>query len=162
MRSNSTSSFLLWTFPALSVLLAAFALPRPLSASLGGDATSVESDRAKMQASLQTTNKDRFTVHEMKSANNVTVREFVSPTGKVFGVAWQGPTRPDMQQLLGSYFDQFIQAAQKQKSQTKRRGQLSINEPGLVVHMSGHQRYFVGQAYIPQMLPSNVQAEEIR
>jgi len=162
MRRFSTRSFPLQTVFTLSVLVAAFALPRPLSASLGGDATSVESDRAKMQASLQTTNKDRYTVHEMHSPNNVTVREFVSPAGKVFGVAWQGPTRPDMQQLLGSYFDQFIQAAHTQKSQTKSRGPISINEPGLVVHSSGHQRYFVGQAYIPQMLPANVQAQEIQ
>jgi hypothetical protein len=162
MRTNSTSSVPLWTLLTLSVLVAAFALPRSLSASLGGDATSVESDRAKLQASLQTTNKDRFTVHEMKSPNNVTVREFVSPAGKVFGVAWQGPTRPDLHQLLGAYFDQFVQAAQTQKSKTKSRGPLSINAPGLVVHSSGHQGYFVGQAYVPQMLPANVHAEEIQ
>lgn len=162
MRTNSTSSFPLWTLLTLSVLVAAFALPRPISASLGGDATSVESDRARLQASLQTTNNDRFTIHEMKSPNNVTVREFVSPAGKVFGVAWQGPTRPDLHQLLGTYFDQFIQAAQNQKSKTKSRGPLFINEPGLVVHSSGHQGYFVGQAYLPQMLPANVQAQEIQ
>lgn len=162
MRTKSTTSFPLVSIFALSALIAAFALPRPLSASLGGDATSVESDRAKLQASLQTTNKDRYTVHEMKSPNNITVREFVSPAGKVFGVAWQGPSRPDMQQLLGSYFDEFIQAAQNQKSKTKSRGPLSINEPGLVVHSSGHQRYFVGQAYVPQMVPANVKAEEIQ
>lgn len=147
---------------ALAFLLAALAVPRPLSAALGGDVTTVEADRAKMQATLQTTSKDLYSVHEMRAANNVTVREFVSPAGKVFGVAWQGPTRPDLQQLLGSYFSTFTQAAQTQKTQRPGHGPLSISQAGLVVQMGGHPRAFVGRAYVPQMMPAGVRAEEIQ
>jgi hypothetical protein len=114
-----------------------------------------------MQASLQTSSKDGYEIHEMRSQNNVVVREYVSG-GKVFGVAWQGPTRPDLQQLLGTYFQQFSQAAQAQKAQRRARGPLVINEPGLVVEMSGHPRFFMGKAYVPGMLPSGVQAKEIQ
>lgn len=162
MRRYSTSSIPIWTTFALTITLAALSLPRPLAASLGSDTTSIESDRAKMQASLQTTSKNGYEVHEMRAPNSVVVREFVASNGKVFGVAWSGPTRPDMQQLLGSYFDQFIQAVQKQKAQVKSRGPLSINEGGLVVQMSGHARYFVGRAYVSQLVPANVKAEDIQ
>lgn len=162
MRRPTTSSIPIWTTLALTIIVTTLGLPRPLAASLGGDATSIESDRAKMQASLRTTSTGRYEVHEMHAANNVVVREFISSAGKVFGVAWEGPSRPDMQQLLGPYFDQFLQAAQQQKAQTKRRGPLSISVPGLVVQMSGHARYFVGKAYVPQIVPANVKAEEIQ
>jgi hypothetical protein len=162
MRRNSRSSFVVWFTFSVASVVAAFALPRPLSASLGDDVASVQRDQEKLQASLQRTSKDRYEVHEMHAPNNLVVREFVSPAGKVFGVAWQGPTRPDMQQLLGAYFDQFTQAAEAQKVQRKSHGPLSINESGLVVQMSGHGRWFVGRAYVPQMVPAGMKAEEVR
>jgi hypothetical protein len=37
-----------------------------------------------------------------------------------------------------------------------------INEPGLTVQISGHPRSFTGRAYIPEMLPQGVPAEDIR
>lgn len=162
MRRNSKSSFVVWFTFSVSIAVAAFAFPRTLFASLGDDVVSVKRDQDKLQASLQRISKDRYEVHEMRAPNNLVVREFVSPAGKVFGVAWQGTTRPDMQQLLGSYFDQFTQAAQAQKTQRKSHGPLSINEPGLVVQMSGHGRWFVGRAYVPQMLPTGMKAEEVQ
>jgi hypothetical protein len=97
------------------------------------------------------------------------VREYVSTGGKVFGVAWQGPWVPDMRQLLGSYFDQFAranqaqaQANQAQKGARIRRGPVLIDEPGLVVQIGGHPRAFAGRAYVPDMLPSGVGAENIQ
>jgi hypothetical protein len=115
-----------------------------------------------MQASLQTSSKNGYEIHEMHAQNNVVVREFVSSAGKVFGVAWQGPTRPDLQQLLGSYFQQFSQAAQAQKAQHRGRGPLVVNEAGLVVQLAGHPRFFTGTAYVPQLLPAGVDAKEIQ
>jgi hypothetical protein len=147
---------------AMAVALAALASPRPLSASLGGDATSVEADRVKMQATVQTTSKDLYTIQEIHTSNNTVVREFVSPAGKVFAVAWQGQSRPDLPQLLGTYFDTFHQAAEAQKAHRTQRGVLSIQQSGLVVQMGGHMRYLVGRAYVPQMVPSGVKVEEIR
>jgi hypothetical protein len=130
-------------------------------ASLGGTATTVEADRARMQASLHMTRKQSYTVHELHAPNQVVVREFVSPTGMVFGVAWQGPSRPDLQQLLGGFFEHFTQAAKAQKAQRPGR-QLLVQEPGLVVQSGGHARAFYGRAYVPQMLPAGVQPEEIQ
>jgi hypothetical protein len=160
--SNSKFPFAFLPALTLAFALASLSLPLPLSASLGGDVSSVQADQAKLQASLQTTSKDRYDVHEMRAPNNVVVREFVSPAGKVFGVAWQGPTRPDLQQLLGPYFETFMQAAKSQKAHHVGHNPLLIQTPGLVVQLSGHTRAFFGKAYLPQQIPAGVRAEEIQ
>jgi len=145
------------------MVLAGMADPFSARASLGGDVTSVHDDQAKLQASLQTTSKDLYSIHEMRAPNGVVVKEFVSPAGRVFGVAWQGPTRPDMRQVLGAYFDPFTKAVQAQKEQhVVMRGPLTVQLPGLVVEMGGHMRAFTGRAYVPQMVPAGVRAEELR
>jgi hypothetical protein len=145
-----------------AITFAAMGDPVCTCASLGGTVGTVRADQARMQASLKTTEKDLYAIHEMRAPNNVVVREFVSPTGLVFGVAWQGPSRPDLQQLLGGNFATFTQAAKAQKEHRAGRGPLLIQQAGLVVQMGGHARAFFGKAYIPQMLPAGVHAEEIQ
>jgi hypothetical protein len=131
-------------------------------ASLGGDVTSVQADQAHIQASLRTTVGESYTVHEMQNASGSVVREYVSPQGKVFGIAWQAPWPADMHQLLGSYFDQYAQAVKSQSVARVGRRPLMIQQPGLVVQMAGHPRSFAGRAYLPDQLPANVKAEAIR
>lgn len=155
-------SLAIWATLTIGLAFAALINPSRVLGALGADVTSVEADRAKMEASLRTTSKQLYTIHEMQAANNVVVREFVSPAGKVFGVAWQGASRPDMKQLLGGYFDQFTKAAQEQKARRVGRGPLVIQQPGFVVEMGGHSRSFSGRAYVPQMVPAGVKAEELR
>ena len=80
----------------------------------------------------------------------------------MFAVAWQGPWPPDMRQLLAAYFVEYQQALQSQTNSRAGRRPLTIQQPGLVVQSGGHMRSFAGRAYIPQMLPQGVSAEEIR
>ena len=143
-------------------ILVLLMLPLPAVASLGGDVTSVQSDQTKMQGSLRTFSNNSYTVHELQASTGVAVKEYVSPSGKVFAVTWQGPFHPDLRQLLGLYFDQFVQAEQAQRAQRRGHGPVSIRQAGLVVQISGHTRSFVGRAYVPQMLPAGVHAEDIR
>jgi hypothetical protein len=154
----------LWAGMGLATALCATALGTPLAgrASLGGDFASVQSDMAKMQATLRTTSASAYTVHQMQAPTGVTVNEYVSPAGQVFAVSWQGPSHPDLRQLLGAYFDQFTQAVQAQRAQRRGHGPLLIQQLGLVVQISGHPRAFQGKAYVPQMLPAGVRAEDIR
>lgn len=147
---------------SIAAMMLAMADPYPGAASLGGTATTVQADQARMQASLRMTKKDLYAIHELSAASHVVVREFVSPTGIVFGVAWQGPTRPDLQQLLGGYFQHFVEVTGAQKRQGVRRRPMLVQEPGLVVQGGGHARAFVGRAYVPQLVPAGVQAEEIQ
>jgi hypothetical protein len=127
-------------------------------ASLGDDFGSVQADQVHMKASLRSTQGDGYVMHELQSQSGVRIREYVS-AGKVFAVSWDGPFMPDLRQVLGSYFEQFSQAAQGRRA---RGGPLVINEPGLVVESGGHMRSFFGRAYVPQMMPANIRAESIR
>lgn len=132
----------------------------PARASLGGDMASVRDDQAKMQGTLQTTSKDFYNVHEIQASNGIVVREYVSTSGSVFGVAWQGRSHPDLRQMLGAYYDRYTQAVQAERAQ--RHGPLVIQQPGFVVEMGGHMGALAGRAYLPQNLPAGMHAEDIR
>ncbi|MFZ0411647.1 MAG: DUF2844 domain-containing protein [Candidatus Acidiferrales bacterium] len=138
------------------------AFPLPLSASLGGDVTSVHSDQAKMEGVLRTTANDTFTVHEIQAPTGAGMKEYVSPAGKVFAVSWHGAFPPDLRQLLGVYFDQYTQAVQAQRSARRGHGPLLIQQPGLVIQVGGHLRSFSGKAYVPQLLPAGVSAKDLQ
>ncbi|HKT89211.1 MAG TPA: DUF2844 domain-containing protein [Candidatus Sulfotelmatobacter sp.] len=142
-----TTSALFWIVPAF--------------ATLGEDVSTVRADQVRIQATETITRKSAYTVHELQSASGVAVREYVSSAGKVFAVAWHGPTMPDLKQLLGSHFQEYQQALQAQ-GQRARRGPIFVELPNLVIHLGGHMRDFVGHAYLPDQMPSGVRAEEIR
>ncbi len=142
---------------ALLLLLA----PLHANAALGGDVTSIEADRAQMNGKLQVRPADAYTVHEIAGANHAVVREYISPVGVVFGVGWEGQFMPNMQQVLGAYFDQYSQAVKEQKAGYVGRRPLNIQLPGLVVQMNGHMRGFVGRAYIPEQVPEGVKVEDL-
>ena len=146
----------------VGVLVMVLSAGFPAWAALGGNAASVQADQLHMQGSLRTTAAASYTVQEIQAANGSAVREYVSANGTVFAVAWQGAWPPDMRQLLGSYFDQYAQAAKAQKAARMGRRPLMIELPGLVVQAGGHPRSFMGRAYVPGMLPSGIRAEEIR
>jgi hypothetical protein len=141
--------------------LVAFAPAFPAWAALGGDAASVQADQLHMQGTQTTIAAESYTVHEIQGATGVVVREYVSSSGKVFGLAWHGPWPPDMRQLLGSYFERYAQAAKAQSGPRMGRRPLMLELPGLVVQMGGHPRSFSGKAYVPEMLPQGVRAEDI-
>ncbi len=134
----------------------------PAFAGLGEEVSSVQADQAHIQGTLRTTQKPSYTVHEIQAPTGTIVREYVSTSGKVFAVAWQGPWPPDMRQILAGYFGQYQQAAQAQTSSRAGRRPLVIEQPGLVLQSGGHMRSFSGRAYIPEMVPQGISAEEIR
>jgi hypothetical protein len=123
------------------------------AAELGGNVSSIQADQEHMKGTRRVTTTAAYSVHEIQAATGTMVREFVSPSGTVFGVAWNGPSTPDLQQLLGTYFGQYTQAIQN-KGAVRRR--LSIRQEGLVVEAGGHMRSFSGRAYLPQMMPQGV------
>jgi hypothetical protein len=148
------------SFVTLALLLTVTALPA--FAALGGDISTVQADLAHMQGSLRITQSNSYSVHEIQSPTGVVVREYVSPTGKIFAVAWQGPWIPDMQQLLGAYFQQYADAAQAEADKRPGRRPLQITQPGFVLQMFGHMRSFSGRAYVPEMVPPGVRMEAIQ
>ncbi|HXY14342.1 MAG TPA: DUF2844 domain-containing protein [Terriglobales bacterium] len=146
---------------ALAASVVALAFCVPALASLGGDVSSVEADGAHMKATANVRQTEKYAVHEIKASGGTVVNEYVSPAGRVFAVSWRGPFIPEMQQILGAYFQQFSAALQSQKKQYGHHP-LNLQEPGLVVQTGGHMRAYVGRAYVPEMLPQGVHAEEIK
>jgi hypothetical protein len=150
----------LWIRTCVGATLAVFAAAAaiPAAASLGGDEATIAADHAVLTGSMKVARIARYAVHEIQSPSGTVVREYVSPAGKVFGVAWNGPTLPDMRQVLGPYFDTYVEALANRKA----RGPVQVMLPGLVVRSSGHMRAFVGNAYLPDGVPAGVAVEEIR
>lgn len=144
-------------------------LPLPMFATLGDNAGSVLTDQAQMKGTLSSTDKSTYVVHQITTSLG-TVREFVSPAGVVFGVAWQGQFPPDFQQLLGPYYQQLQQAIAQQKVAEqsgeqvyrRRRGPVIVKSDTLVFSQGGQMRNFRGQAYIPQLVPQGVQTNAIQ
>lgn len=142
------------------VVIALLLLPSPASAVLGGNVTSVEADRQQMKATTAVTLNGRYEVHELQAGGGNVVREFVSPTGNVFGVVWKGSVRPQYLQLLGSSYTKEISKAAV--SRRNHRAPLHIEEPDFVFSAFGHIRYHVGRAYVPSLIPAGVLPEEIQ
>lgn len=144
---------------AVGRLLAAIVLLlSPAFASLGGDASSVQRDQAHMNASVRVTTAEHFSIQEMQTPAGTLVRQYVSTEGTVFAISWKG-FAPDLQQLLGDYFEEYMSVA----SQAAHRGRGSRIDTGeLVVETGGHMRYVVGRAFLRSKLPSGVSSDDIR
>lgn len=133
----------------------------PAFASLGGNVSSVEADRVHMNARVSVTQTSDYAIHEIQSPAGMVVDEYVSPAGTVFAVSWHGLFPPDMQQVLGPYFQQYAAALQ---AEPHRYGHppLNIQEPGLVIQTGGHMRAHFGRVYVPNLLPEGITADQIR
>jgi hypothetical protein len=144
---------------ALGTALLAGSAAMPAFAALGDDVASIENDRAQMKGQLRLTSVAGYAVHELQLPSGTVVREYVSSGGKVFAVSWRGPAIPDLQQTLGTYFEQY-----KAASGTTDRGHhhLAVREPSLVAHAGGHMRAWAGQAYVPALLPPNFSVDDIK
>lgn len=80
------------------------------------------------------------------------VHVYTDRAGKVFGLAWQGVSMPDLRTMLGAYFAAFQQAA----ARPHRRGPLQVSVNGLVVDLGGHPRALRGRAYLKPALPGGL------
>jgi hypothetical protein len=121
---------------------------------------SIQRDAAQMRGIRRIVPASAYSVHEIQAPSGYTVREYVSPGGSVFAVSWSGPGGLDLQSLLGVYFDEFRRNAAARPFPAQRP--LLLNLPGLVVEQSGQMRAIRGRAYVPQLLPSGVDPNEIR
>jgi hypothetical protein len=140
-------------------LLATGAVIPPALATLGGDPTTVEADRARMKGQIRVTSTANYTVHEITTETNTVIREYVSQAGKVFAVTWKGPTLPDLQQTLGAYYDDYQTAANTPHIGHRH---LSIDRSDLVIHSNGRMRAFYGSAYVPALFPPSFTIADIQ
>jgi len=102
-----------------------------------------------------------YTIQEI-TTSELAVREYVS-RDTVFAVAWRGRRPPNLVSLLGSYFQEYQEAAAAVASNGPRmRGMTRIQGARVVVETGGHPGDIRGRAYIPSLLPSGVTKEMIQ
>lgn len=137
-------------FWATALVAALAVLSTPAQAALGDDASAIATDQARLQASLRITAMKGYAIHELTSPVGATVREYVGGTGKVFGVSWSGGFRPNLRDIMGSRYDQFIAST---RGQRRARGPVRVELPGMVVTMGGYLRTFWGHVYLTDLAP---------
>lgn len=142
-------------------LIAALLWQAPAQAHLGGDPSSVESDRQMLHAQLRTVPMQQYSVHEISTAAGGEVREYATPQGTVFAVTWRGPLPPDLQQLFGTYYQQYQTAVTAHPRPGMHR-QVRVAAGDLIVQSTARPRCFGGQAYVPSLMPVGVSIADLQ
>lgn len=130
-------------------------------ATLGESSDSVASDQKSLSAVRRATTIRRgYTVQEI-TADSTTVREYIAPSGVVFGIAWNGLVYPDLTPLLGAYASEYQEALRRTPRNPGRRS-LQVRTNQVVVEKWGHMRNLRGRAYLPALVPLGVSVNEIK
>jgi hypothetical protein len=143
-------------FVKIALAIATF-LPLASHATLGGAPSAASTAPKSLRSMLQNT--AAYSVHASVDADGVAVREYTLPDNIVFAVTWQGPVRPDMGALLGSYFQRFVSAGEGRAHGT---GPMIERSGDLVIQSAGRPGYFSGKAYVPRLVPANVSADDLQ
>ena len=143
--------------PFVSVLLLVYA--GVSHAALGGLPEQFNAERATVVSSVSSA-MPNYTIRETTLATGTHVREYISGSGVVFALAWNGPILPDLKALLGQYFDTM--AAESASKPRAGRSHIRISRPGVVIHSGGHMRAFEGSAWIPAQFPAGFSAGDVR
>lgn len=101
-----------------------------------------------------------YVMRDTTLATGTLVREYVSASGVVFAVTWDGPFLPDLKALLGKHFDTIV--AESARMPRAGRSHMDINRPEVVIYSGGHMRAFEGSAWIPAELPAGFTADDLR
>lgn len=149
-------------FLGFGLVVAVLGGAQQAQAVLGESVASVTTDQKTLSSArgAATAVHNGYTVQEVKS-DATTVREYVSSSGIVFGIAWQGRTHPDLTPLLGSYAGEYQEALRKTPRHPGRR-RLQVKTDRIVVEKWGHMRKLQGRAYVPALIPYGVSLDEIK
>jgi hypothetical protein len=111
---------------------------------------------AKKLAAVPAAAANLYSIHENQLESGTTIREYATPAGVVFAVAWRGPVLPDLSALLGAYFSTFKVRVEQARAAGRRGSPVSVHSDGLVVKSNGRMRNFFGYAYASDQIPTGV------
>jgi len=146
----------------LAVLLILVLRAAPVRAALGEYESSVSLDERALKGTDRQETRPGYRLHLISAADGSVVKEFVSPEGLVFGVAWQSPRMPNLQQLLGSSITELQVALGSRTPRPPSRAPLIVRTPKLVFMSGGHLRSFHGYAYLRSLVPAGVSPEVVQ
>ncbi len=144
---------------SISIATVATVALTPAAAELGGGRHGLEADRTHLAATMATTTVATHQLHTLTLPDGDVVREFTTAGGMVFAVAWSGPARPDLRQLLGAAFDTL--QADVTASRRRPRQALALVHDDLVIRSEGHPGAFHGYAYLPHLVPPGFAADAL-
>ena len=148
-------------FLCLGISAAILADAPVAQAALGESVDSIMSDRKSLSAKRgPTATRDGYTIQTIES-DSMTVREYLSLSGVVFGIAWNGMSHPDLTRLLGPYAGEYKDALRQTPHKPGRR-HLQVKSNRIVVEKWGHMRNLQGRAYVLSLIPSGVSVDEIK
>jgi hypothetical protein len=133
----------------------------PAHATLGQASSSIQTDQAHLSATRTSASASGYDITILTLPNTGVVREFTRQDGLVFAIAWRGPSRPDLRQLLGGYFA-TLKADTADRDGRARRMPLGTDRPDLVVHSAGRPGAFWGVAYLPQSAPASFSPDPLQ
>ena len=148
-----------------AVLACGLALASPLAgATLGEPAWSIETDRARVQGERRVVQAatTRVQVHVITQADGSTIKEFVTPGGIVFAVAWSTRLKPRLDTLLGAQAPRYAAAASAAMATPGVRHGVTLASDDLVVQASAHLNAHAGLAYLRSLVPEGVHIDDLR
>ncbi|MDN7675550.1 DUF2844 domain-containing protein [Burkholderia oklahomensis] len=103
------------------------------------------------------------TMRSHVDAGGTTIREYATRTGLVFAYTWDGPTSPNLRQLLGERFATYQSHAVSTDARTRtglHAGRVAQSD--FVVEAGGRMRAYVGRAWLPGAVPSGVSIDDLQ
>jgi hypothetical protein len=100
-------------------------------------------------------------VRTLTDAGNTTINEYATSTGQIIGYAWEGPTMPDLDALLGKYADSYRTGAATSAADANLHTS-RIARPDVIVESGGPMRGYVGRAWLPAALPPCITADDLQ
>jgi hypothetical protein len=133
----ATAFFLAGLWPSIS------------QAELGTHPSSVLAEQKGFNSQLTTNSQNSETIFTQTLSSGTIVKQYASATNVIFAISWSGPNLPNLQVLLGNYFNDYLAAIRKS------RGAISINTESLVIQSTGMMGAFQGYALLPKQAPSD-------
>jgi hypothetical protein len=154
---KQTMSKILYKLPlALTLLSASVLYSGPTFAELGG-AVSKEAVLIQTQSPVVAT-EQHLNVYLIKAPSGTQIKEYTNADNVVVAVTWQGPSLPNLKELLGVHFDTFVNRPTPIAT-NHRSAELRTDD--LVVQSHGQMRNFAGRAYLPKLLPAGLNLDQI-
>lgn len=143
------------------LVAAIFMTVQRVHATLGETEDTVVADEKAVSAhGVSKAISNGYTVKQIDS-DAVSLREYISPTGVIFAIAWNGLTHPDLTPLLGAYATEYDESLRHASRKPGRR-HLRVETNRIVVEKWGQMRNLQGRAYVPALIPDGVTVDKIR
>ena len=140
--------------------LAFWIAANPCFAELGTDKTEPIKAELKFKHVQIRNIEGAYSVQEITLESGTMVKEYINASGKVFGISWIGPFKPDLRLFLG---DPALTRLHLEKTgKVLDHHHANVNSSDLVIISKGMGRSFAGKAFAPQLAPANVGIDQIQ